>query len=751
MSLAGENQPADGRPEVSDYDWDGSDDEHESPSSAYDSDISDEPNEPWDEIPRDERGPPFVFVTAEPGNEHDQRENDSFPFTGELTGPRDTTPRFDHPADCFQYFLDEEIMQFLCDNTNAKARIFFGPDLKRKINGILWHDIDPQKLYIFFALNFLMGLTKLPKIESYWHHDPLTGGPSIFCSKVMSRNKWKNIMKCLRFTHQDTVVLGQPGTRIEPFLNKLRVKCRSCIHPGLHIAIDEALILYKGRLHFRQCIRTKRSRFGIKVFLNCPGDPKYQGYTYDFEVYYGEATNFYTPDNPGNLSVSEEIVVRLLCDLLDCGRHVVTDNWYTSLRLARVLLDRRTDITGTINTSRGIPAALKDMNLNKKQSAFMRSGDILCCKYEDRKSVYSMTTRYTARIVEKTKKYYSGQTFYKLPFQIDRYNDYMGSVDKADQVLEPYSWKRKSLAWFKKLGLHFLDRMIFNSFIVYANAHDEYKKDYVEFIRDVSDELIRRYSPGGRAILEAYDAAHRPTRPVRPRIGAPQRQRLPRARPQPHVSSSSSPPSGEDPGEGQPTPRRWSSLVRRRRREQRRQSAIAEQEAIAAQEAIDAQAAREAEAAREQEARDAEQASRDQAAIDQVAMVHMRVKKPPTAKKNHPQAKCVQCTRSGKRKDTRFICNLCPNQRGMCSTECFEIFHLSLRQPGLQFAQAAPPRDVQVAPQASTSGAQASTSRASRSNTRRRLQEPASVLPSGEYFIPDTDPDDPASTGSSSN
>ena len=34
MSLAGENQPADGRPEVSDWDWDGSDDEQEPPSSA---------------------------------------------------------------------------------------------------------------------------------------------------------------------------------------------------------------------------------------------------------------------------------------------------------------------------------------------------------------------------------------------------------------------------------------------------------------------------------------------------------------------------------------------------------------------------------------------------------------------------------------------------------------------------------------------------------------------------------------------
>ena len=65
-----------------------------------------------------------------------------------------------------------------------------------------------------------MGISKLPKIESYWQHDPLTGGPSIFCGKVMSRNKWRNIMKCLRFSHQDTVVLGQPATRLEPFLDR---------------------------------------------------------------------------------------------------------------------------------------------------------------------------------------------------------------------------------------------------------------------------------------------------------------------------------------------------------------------------------------------------------------------------------------------------------------------------------------------------------------------------------------------------
>ena len=40
------------------------------------------------------------------------------------------------------------------------------------------------------------------------------------------------------------------------------------MNPGIHIAVDEALLLWKGRLIFRQIIKTKKSRFGIKAFLH---------------------------------------------------------------------------------------------------------------------------------------------------------------------------------------------------------------------------------------------------------------------------------------------------------------------------------------------------------------------------------------------------------------------------------------------------------------------------------------------------
>ena len=36
--------------------------------------------------------------------------------------------------------------------------------------------------------------------------------------------------------------------------------------PSEKMSVDESLLVYKGRLHFRQYIKSKRSRFGIKIF-----------------------------------------------------------------------------------------------------------------------------------------------------------------------------------------------------------------------------------------------------------------------------------------------------------------------------------------------------------------------------------------------------------------------------------------------------------------------------------------------------
>ena len=162
-------------------------------------------------------------------------------------------------------------------------------------------------------------------------------------------------------------------------------------------------MLYKGRLFFKQFIKTKRARFGIKIFFVCPGHPDWQGFSWDFEIYYGAGTEYSVEDDPdleeddprgSELTKSEAIVVYLMQGLLGQDRHVIVDNWYASLRLAIYLLYKGTTMTGVVRADRGVPQLLKDDPLGNKASSFVRRGNVLITKSQDRKPVYSITTRY---------------------------------------------------------------------------------------------------------------------------------------------------------------------------------------------------------------------------------------------------------------------------------------------------------------------------------------------------------------------
>ena len=52
---------------------------------------------------------------------------------------------------------------------------------------------------------------------------------------------------------------------------------------------------------------------------------------------------------------------------------------------------------------------------------------------------------------------------------------------------------------------------------------------------------------------------------------------------------------------------------------------------------------------------------------------------PPTEKKQNPQKRCVECTKKGMRKESRYQCKNCPNHPGLCPAlcppPCFELYH----------------------------------------------------------------------------
>ncbi|XP_023209438.1 uncharacterized protein LOC111612454 [Centruroides sculpturatus] len=119
--------------------------------------------------------------------------------------------------------------------------------------------------------------------------------------------------------------------KLRSVIDRLCYKFKNAYLPEENICVDESLMLWKGRLVFRQYILNKRAHFGVKSFEICKSQT---GYVWDFIVYIGATTEY------GNFEggKGEKVMLTLLELLLDFRMSVireVIEKYHTSRRLAR--------------------------------------------------------------------------------------------------------------------------------------------------------------------------------------------------------------------------------------------------------------------------------------------------------------------------------------------------------------------------------------------------------------------------------
>ena len=312
-----------------------------------------------------------------------------------------------HPysaMDCFMLFMGKDMVGKMCEWTNARANKFFvdnSTKSKKCFMGRSRRDVTISELYVFICLQLLMGITKLPKIPDYWSSSFLCRGPPVFCGAIMSRNRFQQILRFVRYSDPANADRKEPMSRFEGFFKMLRENCMLYFSAGDNFAVDESLTLYKGRLHFRQYIKSKRKHFGLKLFSLCPSDPAGKGYTWNFCLYTpGLYDQMREDPELAVLSKSERVPVYLMKTLLNQGRHIILNDWYSSMHLSEYLLERGTVTTGTLRVDRGVPTIMKQQKVKPSQAVFARKGDVLLVKYNDRKLVLVITSKFQAGYVE---------------------------------------------------------------------------------------------------------------------------------------------------------------------------------------------------------------------------------------------------------------------------------------------------------------------------------------------------------------
>jgi len=195
----------------------------------------------------------------------------------------------------------------------------------------------------------------------------------------------------LKFWHFCDNTIGDVTDR----LRKLRDICAAILArfqkvytPSKALSVDEAMVLWRGRLVFRQYIPGKKHKFGIKLYLLC--EPS--GYVLNCLVYCGKNDVF------SGMGHSESVVMTLMQNYLYRSHELYTDNFYTSIPLAEALLNCKTHLCGTLRRNRKhLPEAVLSAKLERGQTVTRLSGQILITKWQDKREVLMLSTFHSAQ------------------------------------------------------------------------------------------------------------------------------------------------------------------------------------------------------------------------------------------------------------------------------------------------------------------------------------------------------------------
>ena len=280
---------------------------------------------------------------------------------------------------CFATERNRHAEQYLAEN-----------NLTRGSRANDWHPIDIKEVKQFLGLFLSDG-----NCSQACHTHVLVQGSLVLYAiynAVMSRNRFQLLQKFLLFNDNSKMpVPADPSPdelfKLRPLLDHLFKKFQEAYVPSWHISIDESLLLWKGRLPFKQYIPSKRARFGVKSFMLCEDS----GYTFSFKIYTGREN---VAPAVEDLSLSERDVADLMQPLLNKGYHLYTDNWYTSVPLYKYLHRQGTSACDKITSNRkGFPEQVKNAKLRKgDEQIACRSDELLALKFKDKKDVFMLST-----------------------------------------------------------------------------------------------------------------------------------------------------------------------------------------------------------------------------------------------------------------------------------------------------------------------------------------------------------------------
>ncbi|CAG4992755.1 unnamed protein product [Parnassius apollo] len=443
---------------------------------ADEDDLLDTPLLPFEENRSVSPTPAQVLPTTWQNNIQDLPREE---FTGYANGKRHVR-LFSENTDLwtiFSHIYNEDVNQLMVEETNrygSQMRINRNNKPYSRINR--WKPVTSEEMRKFVGIYLLTGLLNFPSIESYWKNDPLYYHPLLHDMK-MSYNRFSLILRCWHFSNNEVHNVDDRLYKIQPLINKPMNNSRSIYTPGETIVVDESMVGFRGRLSFRTYNPQKAHKYGIKIYKLCCSN----GFTWSYSIYDGRSHQLPGLDKPGT------VVVSLAELLLDKGRILIADNYYTSVPLARYLKERKTDFCGTVRKARReLPPQVIQQKLQKGQIAAQQNECVIALKWHDKRDVLTLSTCHSHEM-----QMSKGFRPVLKPKMVLTYNEGKKGIDIADQLTSFNSPVRKSCIWYKKIAADLLATCVVNAIVIYNQLHPSNEKNYTAAGISLDSSIIK--------------------------------------------------------------------------------------------------------------------------------------------------------------------------------------------------------------------------------------------------------------------
>ena len=202
------------------------------------------------EIENEEPAAAVISLTDESEDEIDESNvwssivssNDT-PFTGISGIINNDVYLLQNPLDFYRLFVNNELVDLVVKETNR-----YGASKYNK-----YKNITDEEFWVFLMICFHMGIEHRSNLKEYWSKRLIYS--TSFAAKYMSRDRFIEILNSLHFSDNATADKNNRLFKIDSILHLLNNSFYNTYSPDDIVCIDESIVLFRGRVVFRQYIR----------------------------------------------------------------------------------------------------------------------------------------------------------------------------------------------------------------------------------------------------------------------------------------------------------------------------------------------------------------------------------------------------------------------------------------------------------------------------------------------------------------